>query len=297
MPAPVVHPALVDRFRAWLRVPVTVWPVAPGRVVAAASALLALAVPVECPGCRMPDVALCNGCRLLLQGDAVLVGAAVTVPAWACAPYAGPVSRCVVAWKDRGRHDLTPSLGAALARAVAAALTAAPADPLTDPLAGPPGAARPPPPRVLPPGPIVLVPVPSSAAARRARGADVTAALARAAARDLRRHGVAVEVRALLRQRRAVSDQAGLGAARRRANVAGAFGLRRGRRPRAVLAAGRPLVVVDDVVTTGASADEACRVLRRHGGTVLGVAAACWTPRRGPLLLRPSQQTNRRGLH
>jgi predicted amidophosphoribosyltransferase len=269
----------VDDFRASLRALARFWPTAPAPLVDAVSALLALAVPVECPGCRTADVALCGACRGLLRVCPVRVGAALPVPAWACAPYAGPVSRCVVAWKDRGRQDLTRPLGAALARAVAAAL----ADPAC--------AARPPPARVLRSGPVVLVPVPSSAAARRARGGDVTTALARAAAGDLRRRGVAVEVRALLRQRRAVSDQAGLGAAGRRANVDHAFGLRPGRRPRAVLAAGRPVVVVDDVVTTGASAAEACRVLCRHGGMVVGVAAACWTPRRGSASLGHSHKT------
>jgi tartrate dehydratase alpha subunit/fumarate hydratase class I-like protein len=38
-------------------------------------------------------------------------------------------------------------------------------------------------------------------------------------------------------------------------------------------------------------------VLSRHGSTVLAVAAACWTPRRGHVALVPSQQTNSRALH
>ncbi|HYJ75798.1 MAG TPA: hypothetical protein VEV65_09365 [Kineosporiaceae bacterium] len=238
-----------------------------GSAARAAAALLALVVPVECPGCGAPDVRLCRRCARALTAPAVPVPTPVPVPVpvWACAPYAGGVSRSVVAWKDRGRLDLTTALGAVLARAVAEALAAAPG-----PL----------------PGRVLLVPAPSSAAARRARGTDVVAALARAAAVELRRQGLAVAVRPALRQRRRVADQAGLGAAARRANLAGALGVhpfsRSGLR-------GAAVVLVDDVVTTGATAAEGCTTLAAHGAVVLAVAAACWTPRRRPAEPPPSQ--------
>jgi predicted amidophosphoribosyltransferase len=228
----------------------------PGLAARAAAALLALAVPVECPGCGAADVRLCPRCTRDLSAPARRVPVAVPVPVWACAPYGGPVARCVVAWKDRGRLDLTAVLGAALARAVEATLADA-AGPVAD--------------RIL------LVPVPSSPAARRARGADVTVALARAAGAELRRRGLAVGIRPGLYQRRRVTDQAGLGAAARRANLAGALGVRRTSQTRL---SGAVVVLVDDVVTTGATAAEACSVLAEHGAPVVGVAAACWTPRR-----------------
>jgi predicted amidophosphoribosyltransferase len=230
----------------------------PGLGARAAAALLALAVPVECPGCGAVDVRLCSRCGAALAAPAgrVPLTAPLPVTTWACAPYGGVVARCVVAWKDRGRLDLTTALGAALARAVDAALANAPA---------------------VPGGRIVLVPVPSSAAARRARGADVTAALARAARADLRRRGLVVGVRPALYQRRRVADQAGLGAGARRANLAGALGVRRTSRSRLRTAV---VVLVDDIVTTGATAAEACAVLAEQGARVVGVAAACWTPRR-----------------
>jgi predicted amidophosphoribosyltransferase len=88
-----------------------------------------------------------------------------------------------------------------------------------------------------------------------------------------------VRVVRALRQRRRVSDQAGLGARGRAANVAGAFAVRRPLL--GGLRAGARVVVVDDVVTTGASAAEAVRVLRAHGAVVLGVSAIAWTPLRG----------------
>jgi orotate phosphoribosyltransferase len=62
--------------------------------------------------------------------------------------------------------------------------------------------------------------------------------------------------------------------------VAGAFALRRGVAAPPRLAEGPLVIVVDDVVTTGASAAEACAVLDREGVRVAGVAAVAWTPRR-----------------
>jgi predicted amidophosphoribosyltransferase len=233
------------------------------RIAAALHALWLLVLPVECAGCGRPDVALCPSCRRPLAAPALEVTTAVVpVPVHASAPYAGPVPRAVVAWKDRGRLDLTRRLGPPLAAAVEASLDAA---------GVPPGSTA--------QAPVLLVPVPSSRGATRARGADVVALLAQGAARRLRGRGRPVRVARLLRQRRRVRDQAGLGASGRAANVAGAFALRR------PLLGGLPpgarVVVVDDVVTTGASAAEAARVLHAHGAVVLGVAAVAWTPLRG----------------
>ncbi len=237
--------------------------------VGAVRALGLLAVPVECAGCALPDVPLCPACRRRLDAPPVAVSApAVPVPVRACVPYAGPVSRAVVAWKDRGRLDLTPVLARPLAAAVLGTLDVAG----TGAGAGAGAGAD----RVL------LVPVPSSARARRIRGADVTALLAARAARDVRRSGGAVRVARVLRQRRRVTDQAGLGAGARTRNVSGAFTVRRRLvgRPARRLPPGVAVVVVDDVVTTGASAAEACRALTAAGAVVLGVAAVAWTPLR-----------------
>lgn len=256
-------------------------------LVRGVAGLWLLAVPVDCAGCGLADTTLCSGCRRLVDGPARPVPVALPVPVHACASYAGPVSRIVVAWKDRGRQDLTAALAPALARAVAATVDAA-----VD--AAAPGAGR----VAGRAGPVVLVPVPSSARACRERGADVAACLAAAAARRLRARGLPVRAVPLLRQQRRVSDQAGLGATGRAANVAGAFARRRGRR----LPAGAAVVVVDDVVTTGASAAEAVRVLRLHDAAVLGVAAVAWTPRRRPAEGRgerrgPCRQTSGDTLH
>jgi predicted amidophosphoribosyltransferase len=124
----------------------------------------------------------------------------------------------------------------------------------------------------------VLVPAPSRGAALRSRGDDPTLGLARGAARRLTRAGQAAAVVPALRLSRSTADQAGLGAQERAANLAGAA-----RVPRRLQAAvaGRPVVLVDDVVTTGATLVESTRALRAAGAVVVGAAVVAATARRG----------------
>jgi predicted amidophosphoribosyltransferase len=157
----------------------------------------------------------------------------------------------LLAHKERGVLRLAGPLGAALGAAVAALLRVLGVRPLG----------------------LLLVPVPSRRSAVRARGHDPTARLAvRAAA------GVGAHVRAarLLRHRRAVLDQAGLGAAQRAANLDGALVVP-ALRGRLATRVRDPVVVVDDLVTTGASLAEATRALGVAGFTVLGSAVVAAT--------------------
>ncbi|MFT2019623.1 ComF family protein [Streptomyces sp. 796.1] len=108
-------------------------------------------------------------------------------------------------------------------------------------------------------GPLLLVPMPSARRAVAARGHDPMVRIARAAARELRRQGVPARALPVLRQQRPVLDQAGLSAVQRRVNMAGALRVARG--AERVLAGGS-VVLVDDLMTTGASLAEAARVVR-----------------------------------
>jgi predicted amidophosphoribosyltransferase len=172
----------------------------------------------------------------------------------AAGAYAGPIRPAVVAFKERGRAELARPLGTALALAVAAVLAG---------LDGPPGR-------------VALVPMPSSAAALRARGRDHVRELTRRAMAELADAGLAATEARVLGRRGRVRDSAGLSAAARRANLSGTFVLR-AEVPTGVI------VLVDDVVTSGATLTEAAAVLaamRRPGDTPVLAAVVAATPRR-----------------
>jgi predicted amidophosphoribosyltransferase len=169
------------------------------------------------------------------------------------AAYDGPVREAVVAHKEHGVRALAGPLGSALARSAEAAV----------------GIAR--------HGPVLLVPAPSRAAALRARGDDPTRRLARAAGGRLRAR-VDLWVAPVLRMAPGTRDQAGLGAQERAANLAGAVRVA-GRFTSYVR--GVDVVLVDDVVTTGATLAESARALREAGALVVGAAVVAATPRRG----------------
>lgn len=89
-----------------------------------------------------------------------------------------------------------------------------------------------------------------------------------------------------LRHARRVDDQARLDSAARAANLAGAFAVRAGD---AAYLRGRPVLLVDDVVTTGATLAEGARAARAVGAHVLGAAVVAATSR------RPRQDVAARG--
>jgi predicted amidophosphoribosyltransferase len=121
-------------------------------------------------------------------------------------------------------------------------------------------------------GHVLLVPVPASRAAFRARGVDHVRALIKALVAqlrpDLRRRVRGLE---LLEQTRRVADQAGLDAAGRKLNVARSLRIRPGG-GRYAMRGSPTVVVIDDILTSGATIAEAARALRA-GGVHTGAAA------------------------
>ncbi len=194
---------------------------------------------------------LCPPCRAALGGAEPFRVRPVPEPpglpaVHAAARYADEVRATLLAHKERGALALARPLGAALAGAVRAGVGV-----------GEVGWGEGEGPRT--PGDLLLVPVPSTRATVRARGHDPARRIALAAAGELRRVGVPARVAAVLRQRRAVADQSGLGSRQRLDNLVGALTVVPGG---ARVLCGGPVVLVDDVVTTGASLAEAARAVR-----------------------------------
>lgn len=120
--------------------------------------------------------------------------------------------------------------------------------------------------------PRVLIPVPLHPSRERQRGYNQARLLAE---RLSRRFGVPLAPRRALRRRRRTGSQTGRGAERRREKICGAFraGWRKG-------LAGKPVLLVDDVITTGATLEACAKALRVAGaGPVTGLVLAR-TPKR-----------------
>lgn len=221
-----------------------------------------LVLPAECAGCRTRSplrLDVCAGCAAALQAlrpaparpDPAPEG---LPPCVALGGYGGVLREVLLAYKERGRHGLARPLGGLLAEVVAAAV----------------GPAR----------PVLLVPVPDTAAAARARYGDHLGRLARHTAARLRAAGWPVRVhrplRALPRPDSVALDSAGRATA-----AASAFRLKATHRVRGV-EPGVAVVVLDDILTTGATLAAVSRTLRTAGlpPTVAAVLAA--TRRRRP---------------
>jgi len=216
---------------------------------------LDVALPTLCPACREPvgDQGLCAPCWSKLSliappycerlgipfaydpGPGVVSMQAIADPpayhrARAAVRYDDVARKLVHALKYGDRHDLAPTMGRWMARAG----------------------------RELLDGADALVPVPLHWRRLWARRFNQSALLAKAISLG---SGVAVADRALKRIK-ATAQQVGLTQTERAQNVQGAF---RVAAEHKAAVAGRKLVLVDDVLTSGATSDACARALLRAG--------------------------------
>ncbi|MET3161639.1 UNVERIFIED_ORG: putative amidophosphoribosyltransferase [Arthrobacter sp. UYEF10] len=244
--------------RRWLR--------AAEQMGAAAAELLALAIPVDCVCCGAEDLALCVMCerqvRLLTshpfraeeQAPALMkVDGGLILPVVAAGVYREELAQAVLSFKSHGQLQLTSVLARGLGRGIAAAV------------AGVDG--------------VCLVPVPSSTAGYVKRGFSPVHLLLAELRRGTTLPGVPViDVIRKSRRRDALEQlpggQKGLGRGARASRVRGSLKVpgRQGAR-----VSGRLCIIVDDVLTTGATLAEAARALHVSGAVVVGAVVLAAT--------------------
>ncbi|MET0422521.1 MAG: phosphoribosyltransferase family protein [Actinoplanes sp.] len=220
-----------------------------------------LVLPAACAGCGAERVPLtsgvCGGCAAELEALRPFPTTPSRAPAGmpaciAVGGYQGALRGVLLAYKERNRHRLSRPLGTLLATAVAGL---APRD-----------------------RPVLLVPVPSTAAAARERNGDHMARLAGHTVRRLRAAGwdagVSRPLQALPRP-----DSASLNVSERAAAAESSLrirptriGFRHHGRPRK-----GTLVVVDDIVTTGATLAAVTGRLQEANMQVAGAAVLAAT--------------------
>jgi ComF family protein len=205
---------------------------------------LDLALPATCVGCGREGVAVCPTCEPSLDARLTVrpglpIGLPSDVPApllqleW-CSPFIGTARRALHELKYTGERRLAVPLGAAIARRWQRA-----------------GA-----------GGDVVVHVPVHQDRARRRGYDQAELLARVAA-----DGLGLPCHPLLERSRATIAQFDLDRETRATNVHGAFAVRRDTPP----PIGRWVILVDDVVTTGATLAACASALLQAGA--IGVSA------------------------
>jgi predicted amidophosphoribosyltransferase len=267
--------------------------------------LLDLLIPSRCASCGARGAPCCAGCAAVWGSvtEVVRVPTAGLVRVFALARYRGVGRKLLIAYKERGRRDLAPSLGLALAEALAVlplrgtgaasppgGVRAAGTDSVDQPPAMARGAFTPhsrrgdvPSVRRVGPGRragpvrrrrtgtasrgLCLVPAPSRPSASRVRGGPHVERLAAAAASVLAGRGFEVAVAPALELAGSARDAVGLDRDERAANLAGRLRFRQAGRP----PPGLPVVVLDDVVTTGATAAACVQALAAEGIEVSAV--------------------------
>jgi predicted amidophosphoribosyltransferase len=209
-----------------------------------------------CTCCGVLGQVLCESCRagmIDVQHHDGRDGGDWLPPIVVASLYEGDAKRVIIAHKEHGVLALTGALGTMLALSIGA----------------------------ITPGPVVIVAIPAHRSSVGRRGVDTLTGITRSASRLLSDCGWHSVVSPLLRRSRDDGRQVGRSARERRSAVRQTMVVDAAewRRVRARQAGYQmAVVVVDDVVTTGSTAEEAVRALTAAGIQVMGIAAVAGTP-------------------
>ena len=204
----------------------------------------------SCAACGRPGPVCCQACDRTVRELAprrVRSGEGADL-IWARGDYAAELRALILACKERQGLGLVPLLGDLALGSVAA-------------VAYERGHG----------GALLLVPMPSSRATVAERGFDLTWLMARRVSGRLRRLGLDIRAARGLTLAPGGRDQVGLSVAERASNRLGRMRVRR--------LAPAPMLLLDDIVTTGATLTAAGAALTAAGHQVLGAAVVAATPR------------------
>jgi predicted amidophosphoribosyltransferase len=207
--------------------------------------LLSLIIPISCIGCSADGKILCASCESAFTPSQTLIPRRFTlissdVSVGSLIPYDERVSRIVLGAKDDGNRYLEAIIIEALSAA-----------------------------RSLFPAELLLTPIPSTASVRRKRGRDFTLDLARKLAQE-----TGDQISTSLRLERKIAPQKSLSARARAVNMHHAFSYHRTENEVGAKAA----LLVDDVMTTGATLREGVRALQMAGRPCVGAITAAFSP-------------------
>lgn len=223
--------------------------------------MLAIVWPCACVSCGLPDREFCDECARALrwqEGRAQLTRSPSGDEVWVCGRYEATLRAVLVACKHGGRYRFVSALGALLSGPLDAAISQG-------------SGTR----------PVIILTAPSRPARVRERGFRHLDVIARCALADLRARGMATGRRAVLTQHalRALpgrTGQVGLDQGQRAQNASLIYVPNRVKSK----LEGREVVLVDDIVTTGATIRAAVETLTAAGATVVGIATLAVARRR-----------------
>lgn len=222
---------------------------------------LDIVLPRGCAGCDAPDEVLCAACMRLLHKpprcqSMEMRGDQEAVAVWSCAAYRGRVRRAILAWKDHDDVELDSLFGACMA-------SLALHDDMRSLIQQALSSAS---------EPVLVIPAPSSRRSLARRGRKHLMPLVQAVSMALETDKVPSQCYDALVMRgvRSKSVQSHSRSARAR-RVQGHMNLRRG-----MSVSGRCVVLVDDIITSGATLRQCAKVIEDSGGRVLAaMTLAC----------------------